>query len=83
MGMKSIRDYYGVPARRGGRVRFTPDGRSGVIVGSRGAYLRVRMDRDKQVGSYHPTWCLQYLAKGPDFGDARGEREPVVFRASR
>lgn len=66
MSMEYIRRYYGVPAKRGGRVRYTPDGNrylahEGVIVGSRGAHLRVRMGDEKKAGSYHPTWQIEYL----------------------
>ena len=66
MSMGYIRNYYGVPAKRGARVRYTPDGNrqlahDGVIVGSRGAYLRVRMGDEKKIGTYHPTWEMEYL----------------------
>lgn len=66
MSMEYIRKHYGVPAKRGGRVRYTPDGNrylahEGVIVGSRGAYLRVRMGAEKNAGTYHPTWDMEYL----------------------
>jgi hypothetical protein len=66
MSMKYIREHYGVPAKRGGRVRFTPDGNrylahEGVIVGARGAYLRVRMGDEQKAGTYHPTWEIEYL----------------------
>lgn len=66
MSMAYIREHYNVPAKRGGRVRYTPDGNrylatEGVIVGSRGAYLRIRMGDEKKAGNYHPTWDLEYL----------------------
>jgi len=66
MSMEYIRKTYGVPAKRGARVRFTPDGNrhlshEGVIVGARGAYLRVRMGDEKSAGTYHPTWEMKYL----------------------
>jgi hypothetical protein len=66
MSMEYIRKHYDVPAKRGGRVRFTPDGNrylacEGVIVGSRGAYLRIRMGEEKRSGIYHPTYDLEYL----------------------
>lgn len=66
MSMQYIRDAYGVPAKRGGRVRYTPYGNrymahEGVIVGSRGAHLRVRMGDEKKAGIYHPTWEMEYL----------------------
>ncbi len=66
MSMEYIREHYGVPAKRGGRVRFAPDGNrylacEGVIVGSRGAHLRIRMGEEKRSGLYHPTCDLEYL----------------------
>lgn len=66
MSMEYIRKTYGVPAKRGARVRFTPNGNrylahEGVIIGSRGAYLRVRMGDEKKAGTYHPTWEMEYL----------------------
>ena len=66
MSMEYIRKHYGVPAKRGGKVRFTPDGNrhlahEGVIVGSRGAHLKIRMGDEKRAGIYHPTCDLEYL----------------------
>jgi hypothetical protein len=55
-----IRNYYGVPAKRGGRVEF--QGKQGVITGAGpGAHLRIRLDGEKIVRCYHPTWELKYL----------------------
>ena len=70
--MDYIRRTYGVPARRGARLLFiggNPDqegdakGRrqSGTIVGSRGQYLRVRMDGEARIRTLHPTWRVEYL----------------------
>jgi hypothetical protein len=64
MSMAYIRKAYGVPAKRGQRVRYAPDGckpREGVIVGSCGARLRIRIGDDKRAGRFHPTWALEYL----------------------
>ena len=62
MSLKYIRDHYGVPAKRGGRVRY--NGRiEGAITGSVGALLRVRMDGDGFSLKYHPTWEMEYLDK--------------------
>lgn len=47
MTAKYVRDYYKVPAKRGGRIAWTsPSGvkRNATIVGFRGQYLRVRFD---------------------------------------
>lgn len=66
MSMKYIRQAYGVPAKRGGRVKYIPYGidyllQEGVIVGSRGHCLRIRMDDTKRVGIYHPTFGIEYI----------------------
>jgi hypothetical protein len=63
MSMQYIRDYYGVPAKRGGRVIYT-GGRfplTGTIVGSRNAHLRIRLDGEKRISDFHPTWELKYI----------------------
>lgn len=64
MSMDYIRRTYGVPAKRGGRIAFTGATKAaqGVIVGSRGAHLRVRMDDSGLTHSLHPTWMLVYLS---------------------
>ena len=62
MSLKYIRDHYGVPARRGGRVRYNKK-LEGTIIGSEGALLRVHMDGDGFSLKYHPTWKMEYLDK--------------------
>ena len=57
--MEYIRKCYQVPAKQGGRVRYK--GKLGTIVGSYGAYLRIRLDGENQAGNYHPTWKIEYL----------------------
>ena len=57
MSMQWVRDYYGVPARRGMRVRV--DGRPGVITGAT-HHLRVRFDGDRRSLYCHPTWRVEY-----------------------
>ena len=57
-GMAYIRRYYAVPAKRGMQVAV--DGRTGVIVGARYAYLRIRFDDDYSIGVAHPTWRVVY-----------------------
>jgi len=54
---------YQVPARTGRRVRYTGGNapRMGTIVGSFGNYLGIRLDGEKEIGRYHPTWALEYL----------------------
>ena len=64
MSMKYIRKTYGVPAKRGVRVRYTgdPKPKDGAIVSSNGTYIRVRWDgQSKTDGPYHPTWKMEYL----------------------
>jgi len=61
MSAQYVRDYYGVPAKRGQRVIV--DGRPGVItsVGGSYAYINVRLDGDKHPTPCHPTWRVEYL----------------------
>lgn len=63
MTLAYIRDHYGVPAKRNGRVHYTGDGdpRVGTIVGARGQYLRVRFDGLTGIDALHPTWKVEYL----------------------
>jgi hypothetical protein len=57
--MEYIRTYYGVNAKRGGRIVYK--NKSGTIVGSKGPYLRIRLDGEKKIGNYHPTYEITYL----------------------
>ncbi|MFJ1269219.1 hypothetical protein ACD661_11690 [Legionella lytica] len=59
MSMKYIRTYYKVPAKRGKKV--IANGQLGVITGSRGAYLKIRLEGQKNSLPYHPTWEMQYI----------------------
>lgn len=62
MSMQSIRDRYGVPAKRGQRV--VVDGRSATITGaSRTAeHLMVRLDdAPRRTQPIHPTWRVEYM----------------------
>lgn len=63
MSIAYVRKAYGVPAKCGGRVSYTGEGRSklGTITGARGGHLRVRLDGIKHSMPFHPTWRLQYL----------------------
>lgn len=63
MSLEYIRNYYSVPAKRGGRIRFTgfDAPREGKIVGARQQYLRVRFDGWKRPQTLHPTWEVTYL----------------------
>jgi hypothetical protein len=67
MSLEYIRRHYGVPAKRGARIRYT-DGQgvvwTGRITSARGAHLRVLVDG--RVPGYrgrltlHPTWQVEY-----------------------
>lgn len=58
MTMAYIRSYYGVPAERG--MRITAEGKPGEIRGARGQYLRVLLDGDTRLSTWHPTWKIRY-----------------------
>ena len=64
MSMEYIRHYYGVPAKRGTKVKIkSPASPSvifdGVIVGSKNAWLRVRVNG--RIMTYHPTDNIEYI----------------------
>lgn len=61
MSAQYVRDYYGVPAKRGQRIIV--DGRPGVITSfdRSGAHINVRLDGDKHPTPCHPTWRVEYL----------------------
>ncbi len=59
MSMESIRQKYNVPAKRG--MDVIAQGRKGVIVGSKGLYLRVRVEGEKNIISFHPEWEMEYI----------------------
>uniref|UniRef100_UPI00333F02DA hypothetical protein n=1 Tax=Castellaniella defragrans TaxID=75697 RepID=UPI00333F02DA len=63
MSLQYIRNTYGVPAKRGGRIEYTGNGSKiqGTITGSRGARILVRLDGDKGSVEFHPTRKIQYL----------------------
>lgn len=78
MSLDWIRKYYGVPAKRGGRVEYTGSGDTelGTITGTSGPHLSIRLDGRKNALPFHPTWKLRYLEAGsPEAADAgRAER---------
>ena len=61
--MAYIRMYYGVPAKRGGRVIV--NGWPGTITGSDGAYIKVRLDNADRSRLFHPTWKVEYINNTP------------------
>jgi hypothetical protein len=68
MSMDYIRKAYGVIAKRGMRIEYTGAGRveRGVITGSRGHLLRIKLDGHRRSMPFHPTWEIRYLwEEGP------------------
>lgn len=64
MSMVTIRKTYGVPAKRGKRVRLTLEGspsRLGTIRSADGGSLYVQLDGDGFTRALHPTCALEYL----------------------
>lgn len=67
MSLEYIRCAYGVPAKRGARIRYTDPGGvvwTGRITAARGAHLLVLVD-DRVPGyrkrlKLHPTWNITY-----------------------
>lgn len=66
MTIAQIRKQRGVPAKRKMRVFYRYAKRYGTITGARNGQLRIRLDGDVHTGSYHPTWCLDYLNEQGD-----------------
>lgn len=62
MSLKYIREHYKVPAKRG--LKVIAQGQNGIIVAARGTYLRIRIQGEKNILSFHPTWKIKYPAKG-------------------
>jgi len=65
MSMARVRKYYGVPAKRGGKIIYQPNApalsRIGKILSSDGSHLFVRFDHSCERVRLHPTWEIQYL----------------------
>jgi hypothetical protein len=59
MSLKYIRDYYGVPVKRGGVIKFQGD--ECVIKSADAQYLRVLRLKDNRKLLLHPTWEVEYL----------------------
>lgn len=68
MSMDYIRQYYGVPAKSGGRVRYSGGLApvEGTIVVAQGAHLLIRLDGQHEAMPYHPTWKIEYLPDETD-----------------
>jgi hypothetical protein len=65
VSIEYIRETYGVPAKRGGRIEYTGGTRPlpGTICGAKGQYLSVRLDGAKHPSRFHPTWNIRYLSQ--------------------
>lgn len=64
MSLEYIRNYYGVPAKKGGRVNAY--GKPGTITGARNAHLLIKLDGEQQHSRpYHPTDGIEYLESEP------------------
>lgn len=67
MSMQRIRDYYGVPAKRGGSIKFTDGDGVQYKCKIRSAFqdrLKVAVDgihTGRQYWLLHPTWNVEYL----------------------
>jgi hypothetical protein len=64
MSLEYIRSAYNVPARRGGKITFTPCAgicKQGFVVAARGKYIRVRFADMRRTVLLHPTWQVEYL----------------------
>jgi hypothetical protein len=59
MSMEYIRETYNVPAKKG--MNVIAQGRNGVIVGSKGGYLRIKIEGEKNILSFHPVWEMKYV----------------------
>lgn len=64
MSCEYVRQYYGVPAEIGRRIRIS--GKPGVISADRGQYIGVTFDSDRPyvIHSAHPTSEVEYLEMG-------------------
>lgn len=74
MSMESLRQYYNVPAKRGGRVRYTggPTPLEGKIIRSvERNRLLVVFDGDNMPKRLHPKWNVEYL---PDAAEGTSEK---------
>jgi hypothetical protein len=61
--MARTRKWYGVPAKRGGRIAYTGSGKRelGTICSAKNCRLNVRLAGMKSTVILHPTWEIEYL----------------------
>jgi hypothetical protein len=83
MSIQDIREARNIPVKIRGRVRYTGEKtpRLGTVVGTRGGYLRIRLDGDKRPGTYHPTWELEFLPLDCPGHGRGGSAVPCCARA--
>ena len=66
MSLAYIRNYYGVPAKKGVRVKAY--GKPGTITGASNAHLLIKLDGEQRSNPYHPTHDIEYLEQAPKPG---------------
>jgi hypothetical protein len=59
MSLKYVNRTYGTSYEKG--MRVVADGRPGIIVGTRGAALKIHIDTEKKPGIYHPVWNIEIV----------------------
>lgn len=66
MSFAYIRRTYGVPAKRGARVRYN-GGYAGRVTSARHGYIRIWFDGFSKVwpAPFHPTWNMEWLDAKP------------------
>lgn len=71
--MERTRKWYGVPAKRGMRVRYTGDGKNefGTIKSACDCRLNIQMDGLKHTMPFHPTWMIEYEPDEADFNSEK------------
>lgn len=60
--IEKIRVKYNVPAKRG--MKVIAYGEPGIITGSKGYYVRIRIDGTKRSMPYHPVCGIEYILNG-------------------
>jgi len=66
MSLAYIRDHYRVPAKRGMKIKLNPSyfsyrgWKEGVITGSKGLYLRIKINGKRYSRIFHPTYGIFY-----------------------
>lgn len=63
MSLAYIRNYYGVPAKKGVRVKAY--GKPGTVTGASNAHLLIKLDGEQRSNPYHPTHDIEYLEQEP------------------